>query len=99
MGSIRKALIRSGISFDRSPNEQKPRELSANGKQKNNFARTAKKKNRPWKDKIAQRYMVPVQEKENDTDSYDDNQPEFVVVATVIKPLIASCKPMKARRP
>ncbi len=46
MGSMRKAMIRSGISFDKSPNEQKPREPSANGKPKNNFAGRAKKKNR-----------------------------------------------------
>jgi hypothetical protein len=45
MGSMRKAMIRSGISFDRSPNEQKPRESSANGKQKNNFTGMVKKKN------------------------------------------------------
>jgi hypothetical protein len=37
MGSIRKAMIRSGIAFGKSPNVQKPREPSANGKQKNNF--------------------------------------------------------------
>ncbi len=37
-------------------------------------------------DKIAQRFMVPVPEEENVTDSNDDNQPEFGGVATVIKP-------------
>jgi hypothetical protein len=38
MGSMRKAMIRSGISYARTPNEQKQKEPSANGKQKNNFA-------------------------------------------------------------
>jgi hypothetical protein len=41
MAAIRKAMIRSSISFDKSPNQQKPRESSAKGKQKNNFAETA----------------------------------------------------------
>jgi hypothetical protein len=31
MGSICKAMIRSGISFDKSPNEQKQKEPSATG--------------------------------------------------------------------
>ncbi len=52
MGSMCKAMIRSGISFDKSPNEQKPRERTVSGKQKAKFAGTAKKKNR--NDKIAQ---------------------------------------------
>ncbi len=97
MGSIRKAMIRSGISFDRSPNEQKPRESSANGKQKNNFAGTAKKKNR--KDKVAQRFPLNVllcqlKQMKNVSDSDDDNQLEFGGVARVIKPqkyLIYQC--------
>ncbi len=63
MGSVCKAMIISGISFNRSPNEQKPKESSAKGKQKSNFAGTAKKKNR--KDKVAQRSLVAVGEKEN----------------------------------
>ena len=45
MGSMRKAMTNAGISFDKSPNEPKPREQSANGKQKDKFAGTAKMKN------------------------------------------------------
>ncbi len=50
----------------------------------NNFAGTAKKKYR--KDKVAQRSLVAVEEKDNVSDSDEDNQPEFGGVATVIKP-------------
>jgi hypothetical protein len=54
MGSMLKAMMtRAGISFDKSPNKQKPREQAANGKQKGKFAGTAKTKNRT--DKTAQR--------------------------------------------
>jgi hypothetical protein len=42
MGSMCKAMIRSRISFDGSSKEQKAREPSANGKQNDNFAGTAK---------------------------------------------------------
>ena len=75
MGSMRKAMIRSGISFDKVPNEQKQKETSANEKQKNNFAGTAKKKNR--KDKMAQRSRVAVKEKDSVSDYDEDTQPEF----------------------
>ncbi len=51
MGSSRKAMIRPGISFYNAPNEQKTRNASDKGKQKNNFAGTAKKRNR--KDQVA----------------------------------------------
>ncbi len=61
MGSIRKAMIRSRISFDKSPNEQKQKETPANCKQKNNLDGTAKKKKR--KDKVAERSLVAVEEK------------------------------------
>ena len=37
MGSMRKAMTKAGISFDKSPNKQKTREQSANGKQKGTF--------------------------------------------------------------
>ncbi len=57
MGSMLKEMIRSGISFDKLPNEQKQKEASTNGKQKNNFAGTAKKMNS--KDKVAQRNEAP----------------------------------------
>ena len=61
MGSMSNTIIRSGISFDRSPNEQKLLEQLANGKQKDKFAVTAKKKNRT--NKIAQQSLVHVQQK------------------------------------
>ncbi len=77
-------MIRSGISFDRSPNEQKPRKPPANGKQKNKFAGTANKKNR--KHKVVQHSLVAVEEKDSVSDSDEDHQPEFGGVAIVIKP-------------
>ncbi len=76
MGSMRKAMIRSGISFDKVPNDRKQTDTSINGKQKNNFAGTAKKRNR--KDKVAaQRSRVAVKEKESVSDYDEDTQPEF----------------------
>jgi hypothetical protein len=42
--SMSKAMMRSGISFDPIPQEQKPRERQAAGKQKGKFAGAAKKK-------------------------------------------------------
>ncbi len=92
LGSMLKALIRPGISSYRSPNEQKPRESSATGDQKNNYAGTAKKKNR--KNKVAQRFLVAVEEKKNVSDSDDDNQLGFGGVATPLKafePTIYQC--------
>jgi hypothetical protein len=84
MGSMRKAMIRSGISFDRLPNEQKQRDTSTNGKQKNHFAGTAKKRNR--KDKVAQHSLLAVEEKDSVSDSNEDTQPELGGVAIVKKP-------------
>ena len=81
MGSMRKAIIRSGISFDRVPNEQKQKDAS--GKQKNNFAGTAK---RNRKDKVAQRSQVAVEEEDSVSDSDEEPQPEFGGVAIVRKP-------------
>jgi hypothetical protein len=75
MGFMRKAMIRSGISVDKLLSEQKQKDNSANRKQKNNFAGPAKKKNK--KDKVAQRSLVAVEEKDNVSDSDEDNQPEF----------------------
>ena len=43
LGCMRKALSNAGITMERSPNVQKPREQIANGKQKNKFAGAAKK--------------------------------------------------------
>ncbi len=82
MGSMRKAMIIAGISFDKIPYEQKPKYASEKGKQKNNFAGTAKKRNR--KDLVAQRSLVAVKEKDSVSDS-DDPQPEFGGVAIVQK--------------
>ncbi len=46
MGSMCKAVIGACISFDKVPNEQKTKDASDKGKQKINFAGTAKKMNR-----------------------------------------------------
>ncbi len=62
MGSIHKAMIRSGISFDKLPNEQKQKDTSTNKRQKNNLAGMDKKRNR--KDEVAQRCLVAVEEKD-----------------------------------
>ncbi len=48
------------------------------------FTETANKKNR--NNKVAQRTLVPVQEKEEVSDSDGGNQPEYGYVAIVIKP-------------
>jgi hypothetical protein len=84
MGSSCKAMIRSGISFDKLPKEQKQKDASTNGRQKNNFAGTAKKRN--GKDKVVQRSLVAVEEKDSVSDSYEDTQSEFGRVAIVNKP-------------
>jgi hypothetical protein len=59
-------------------------DTSANGKKKNNFAGTAKKKNR--KNKVAQRSLMTVEEKDSVSDSFEDTLPEFGGVVTAIKP-------------
>ena len=82
MGSSCKAMIRSRITFDKLPNEEKQKDVSTNGRQKNNFAGTAKKWNR--KDKVAQRCLVAVEEKDSVSDSDEDTKPEFGGVAIVI---------------
>ncbi len=46
-------------------------------------AGTAKKKNR--KDKVTQRSLVGIEEKDSVSDSNEDDQPEFEGVASVIK--------------
>ncbi len=79
---MRKATIRSGILFNKLPNKQKQKETSANGKQKNNFAGTAKKRNR--KDQVAQHSLLAVEEKDSVSDSDEDTQPELGGVAIVI---------------
>ena len=67
-----------------SPNEPQPREQSANGKQKGKFAGTAKTKNKA--DKMLQRSFVPVQQRNEVSDSDDEHQPEYGNVAIVAKP-------------
>ncbi len=64
---VARRMIRLGISFYHAPNEQKTRNDSDEGKQMNNFACTAKKRNR--KDLVAQRSLVAVKEKDSVTDS------------------------------
>jgi hypothetical protein len=83
MGTMRKAMIDAGISCDKVPNEQKTKDVLSMGKQKNNFAGTAKMRNR--KDRVAQRPLVAVKEKDSVSDSNEDPQPEFGGVATVVK--------------
>ena len=81
---MRKAMTRAGITFDKSPNEPQPREKSANGKQKGKFAGTAKMKNQA--NKIAQRSLVHVTNRNKVSDSNDEPQPEYGNVAIVAKP-------------
>ena len=79
---MHKALSNAGITIERSPNVQKPREQTCNGKQKNKFAGAAKKNKA---NKIAHRSLVPVQTNEL-SDSDDNNQPEYGPMAIVGKP-------------
>ena len=83
MGSMSKAMVDAGISFENVPNAQNNKSASDKGKQKNNFAGTAKKRNR--KDKVAQRSLVAVEEKDSVSDSDKEPQPEFGGVAIVVK--------------
>ena len=84
MGSMRKAMARAGISFDKSPNMPRPRKQTANGKQKGKFAGKAKMKNKT--NKVPQRSRVPVPCSNEVSDSNDDPQPEYGQVAIVVKP-------------
>ncbi len=61
--------------MDKLLNEHKQKDTSTNGRQKHNFAGTAKKRNR--KDKVVQRSLVAVEEKDSVSDSYEETQPEF----------------------
>jgi hypothetical protein len=83
MGTMRKALVQAEISLENVPNGQKMKHASDKGKQKNNFVGTAKKRSR--KDKVAQRSLVAVEEKDSVSDSDEDPQPEYVGVAIVVK--------------
>ena len=82
MGCMRKALSNAGITIERSPNVQKPREQTANRKQKKFFAGAAKKSKA---NSIAQRSLVPAGKTEL-SDSDDDNQPEYGNMVIVAKP-------------
>ena len=88
MGRMLRAMTNAGISFEKSPSGTKPREQSANGKQKNKFAGAAKTKNKA--NRIAERSLVNVPEKNAVSDSDDDNQPEYGgnigMMAIVAKP-------------
>jgi hypothetical protein len=106
MGSLRKAMIWSGILFDKLPNEQKQKNTSTNGKQKNNFPGTAKKRNR--KDKMAKRSLVAVEEKDSVSDANEDTQLKFAYELSTLTLgwlewsamiLIAFRESKKARRP
>ena len=80
MGSMRKALLEGGISFERSPKATKPRDQVLNGKQKTRFAGTAKKNKA---DKISQRSLVRVQPRDQVSDSEDDNYPSNLSVELI----------------
>ena len=71
---MRRAMTNAGISFEKSPKGPKPREQSANGKQRNKFAGTVKNNKAT---KVAQRSLVQVPDKNEVSDSDDDNQPEY----------------------
>ena len=81
IGCMRKALGNAGITIEKSPNGQKPREQIAHGKQKNKFAGAAKKNKA---NKLAQKSLVPVANQYSDCD--DDNQPEYGNMVIVAKP-------------
>ena len=83
MGCMRKAMVNAGMSFDKSPNEPRPREHIINGKQQNKFAGTVKKNKAS---RVAQRSLVPIQDRTELSDSDDDNQPEFGQMAIVARP-------------
>ena len=92
MGCMRKALSNAGITIERSPNVQKPRDQIAHGKQKNKFAGTARKNKA---NKLAQKSLVPVSEhlfycnddiQPENGYSDDDIQPENGNMVIVAKP-------------
>ena len=83
MGCMRKAMINAGMSFAKSPNVQKPREQFVNGEQKGKFAGTVKKNKAS---RVAQRSLVPIQDRTELSDSDDDNQPEIGQMAIVARP-------------
>ena len=86
---MRKALSNAGITIERSPNVQKPREQTVIGKQKNKILGAAKKSKA---NTIAQRSLVPA-EKTELSDSDDDNQPEYGAMMAVAVKAQEACKP------
>ena len=83
IGCMHRALTNACISVEKSPTVQKPKEQFINGKQKNkSFAGTAKKNH---SSKTTQCSLVPVTYGETVSDSEDDNQPEYGMMATVAK--------------
>ena len=82
MGCMRRAMTNAGISFESLPGGPKPREQSANGKQKNKFAGAAKAKNKAKR--IARRSLAPVQNRNEVSDSEDEPQPEYGGMATIV---------------
>ena len=83
MGCVCRAMANAGISFEKSPNVPKPREQSANGKQKNKFAGTVKTKNKA--NRVAQRSLAHVPPRNEVSDSDDDHHPEYGGMATIVK--------------
>ena len=88
MGIIRRALINSGISIEKSPIVQKQKEQFTNGKQKKSFAGAAKKNKMG---KFAQRSLVQIPNGTTLSDSDDEcDQPEYGgnvgMMAIVAKP-------------
>ena len=83
MGCMRRAMTNAGISFEKSPSGPKPREQLVRGEQKYKFAAAATTKNKT--NRIAQRSLVNVPEKNVVSDSDDDNQPEYGRMATIVK--------------
>ena len=82
-GCMRKAMVNAGISFEKSPNVQKPRERFVNGRQKNKFTGTAKKNK---SSEIDQRSLAPIKYRTEASDSDDDPQPEYGAMTIVVKP-------------
>ena len=75
MGSMCRAMTNAGISFEKSPSGPKPREQSANGKQKNKFAGTVKTQNKA--NRMAQRSLAHVPPRNEVSDSEDEPNPNM----------------------
>ncbi len=73
MVTMHNAMTRAGISFDKSPHEQKPTE-QANGEQKGKFAGTAKEKIR------TKRSLAHYQQRDEVSDSDDEPSPNMDIL-------------------